>query len=150
MSGITVVGSGDSQDVEPGVLAPDEMAFGMVFYSQDLPAGATFNLTATGSNDVPDVINVKVVQANYSGSGGIAGPGVVGTITNTSSANVTAPVETDLYCFDSTGALQTVNSGFMSGNGGLAPGASDSYSIDIEGPAGCTSDFLVGSSGYNF
>jgi len=38
MSGSTVVGSGDSQDVEPGVLAPSEVAFGMVFYSQDCRA----------------------------------------------------------------------------------------------------------------
>ena len=149
-SGSAVVGSGDSQDVEPAVLAPGEVAFGMVFYTQDLPAGVTFTLTATGSNETSNVVNIKVVQANYSGTGGIAGSGVVGSVMNPSSTNVNAPVQTDLYCFSPTGTLQSVNGGFMAGNGGLPPGASGSYSIDIEGPAPCTSDFLVGSSGYTF
>ena len=60
MSGTTVVGSGDSQDVEPGVLAPRQTAFGMVFYSQNLHSGSTFKLTATASSGASDYANAAV------------------------------------------------------------------------------------------
>jgi len=152
MSGSTVVGSGDSQDVEPGVLDPGEVAFGMVFYTQDLPSGVTFTLTATGSTDTASYQNARVVQANYSASGGLAGgPDVVGTVTNPGIVSITYPVPTDLYCFSSTGVLLSVGESFVDGNAGLAPGASGSYAVDVPtdssgSPLPCPT-FLVGSSG---
>jgi hypothetical protein len=151
MSGSTVVGSGDSQEVEPANLAPGQVAFGMVFYSQDLPGGATFNLTVSGSTGGSNYTDIQVVQANYSASGGDFGPGIVGSVTNQSSTSITPPIETDLYCFSSGGTLLYVNNDYVAGDADLAPGATGSYSIDIptdanDNPLPCPT-FLVGSSG---
>jgi hypothetical protein len=151
MTGSTVVGSGDSQDVEPGVLAPGQVAFGMVFYTQNLPSGATFNLTATASTGSSDDINAQVTQANYSATGGIEGPGVVGTVTNPGSVSISSPIPTDLFCFSSSGTLLNVSEDFVAGNASLAPGATGSYSVGIpldenDNPLPCPT-FLVGSSG---
>jgi hypothetical protein len=125
----------------------------MVFYSQDLPSGVTFNLTATGSIDTSSSQNAQVVQANYSPSGGLVGGGaVVGTITNPGASSISNPIPTDLYCFSSSGALLSVEESFVSGSADLAPGATGSYSIDVptdsSGNALPCPTFLVGSSGY--
>ena len=64
MSGATVVGSGDSQDVQPAVLDSGQVAFGIVYFSQTLPAGTTFNFTVSTSS-FSSRANAKVVQANY-------------------------------------------------------------------------------------
>jgi hypothetical protein len=150
MSGSTVVGSGDSQNVQPGVLAPSQVAFGMVFFTQALPSGTTFNLTANGSTDLSNASNAQVVQANYSASGGLGGASVVGSVTNPGTVSISSPVETVLYCFDATGALLNVTDGFVDGNSDLAPGATGSYHIDIGtdssgNPLPCPT-YLVGSS----
>ncbi len=151
MSGTTVVGSGDSQDVEPGVLASGQTAFGMVFYSQNLHGGSTFKLTATASSGASDYANVTVEQANYSASGGLDGPGIVGTVTNHSTVSMSNPIPTDLYCFSSSGVLLSVSEDFVAGNGNLAPGAAGSYSVSLPTDAAGNTmpcpTFLVGSSG---
>lgn len=153
LSGAAVVGSGDSQDVEPGVLAPGQVAFGMVFFSQNLPSGATFDLTATASPGASDYVNATVVQANYSASGGLDGPGIVGTVTNHSTVSLSNPIPTDLFCFSSSGVLLSVSEDFVAGNGNLGPGATGSYSIslptDASGNTMSCPTFLVGSSGEN-
>lgn len=150
MSGAAVVGSGDSQNVEPGVLAPGQVAFGMVFFSQDLPGGATFKLTATASPGASDYVNATVVQANYSASGGLDGPGIVGTVTNHSTVSLSSPIPTDLFCFSSSGILLSVSEDFVAGNGNLGPGATGSFSIgipmDLSGITLPCPTFLVGSS----
>jgi hypothetical protein len=154
MSGSTVIGSGDSQDVEPGVLAPGQVAFGMVFFSQNLPGSATFHLTPSAQTGTPDSINAKVDQANYSPTGGDFGAAVVGTVTNDSSGTIQTPIPTDLFCFSSAGFLLGVSEDFVAGNASLVPGATGSYSIDLPTDAAgnqmpCPT-FLVGSSGYDF
>ena len=66
MSGGSVVGSGDSQDIEPSNLAPGQVAFGMVYFSQSLPA-ATFGFTASASQGMSTYfVDAQVTQANYS------------------------------------------------------------------------------------
>ncbi len=150
MSGSTVVGSGSSQDVQPAVLDPGQVAFGMVYYSQTLPSGSTFNLKATSSS-YSTALNAQVVQANYSASGGFGGGSVVGTVSNNGTTTLSSPIETDLYCFNPAGALTYVMSGYVDGNSDLAPGATGSYSIDVStddagNPLPCPT-YLVGSSG---
>jgi hypothetical protein len=147
MSGANVIGSGDSQNVQPAIVQPGEVAFGMVFFSQQIPVGSSFSFSATSSSELSLYANAKVVQANYSATGGTIGPGIVGTVTNSGTAAITYPIEADLYCFSSTGVLQSTWGGFVSGMADLTPGATGSYSIDIEGPSPCTS-FLVGSGGH--
>lgn len=150
MSGATVVGSGDSQDVEPSVLAPGQVAFGMVFFTQDLPSGATFKLTATASPGASGLVNATVVQANYSASGGLDGPGIVGAVTNHSTVSISSPIEADLFCFSSSGVLLSVSDGFVAGNGNLGPGATGSYSLSLPIDASMNTmscpTFLVGAA----
>jgi len=151
MSGSTVVGSGDSQHVQPAILAPKEVAFGAVVYHvAALPSGTTFDLSAKASSDLLSVANVKVVQANYAPAGANGGPGVAGSVTNTNSTTIKGPIEADLYCFGPTGAFLSVSSGVAAGGNDLPAGSTGSYSIGIKGPAACTSDFLVGSSGFTY
>jgi hypothetical protein len=150
MSGPTVVGSGSSQDVQPALLDPGQVAFGMVYFSQSFPSGTTFNLKATGSS-YSSRTNAQVVQANYTASGGYGSGSVVGTVTNNGSATMTWPIGTDLYCFSTGGALLIVMSGYVDGNAGLASGATGSYSIAISTDNALNAlpcpTFLVGSSG---
>jgi len=149
MSGSTVLGSGDSEHVQPAILAPKEVAFGAVVYHvAALPSGTTFDLSAKASSDLLSVANVKVVQANFAPASANSGPGVAGSVTNTNASTIKGPIETDLYCFGPTGAFLSVSSGVAAGGNDLPPGSTGSYSINIKGPAACTSDFLVGSSGF--
>ena len=147
MSGATVVASGSSDYVQPALLAPGQVAFGIVaYYAHALPGGTTFDMSASGSKGASSAANLKVVQAAYASSAPM-GPSVVGTVTNTDSHAVKEPIETDLYCFGTNGALLSVSSGFVAGSKDLAPGDAGSFAIAVRGPTACTSDFLVGSSG---
>ncbi len=148
ISGATVVASGSSDYVQPALLAPGQVAFGIVaYYAHALPGGTTFDMSASGSKGASSAANLKVVRAAYASSAPM-GPSVVGTVTNTDSHAVKEPIETDLYCFGTNGALLSVSSGFVAGHKDLAPGAVGSYAIAVRGPAACTGDFLVGSSGF--
>lgn len=147
MSGGSVVGSGDSQDIEPMNLAPGEVAFGMVYFSTSLPAGATFGFTASASQGTSTYfVDAQVTQANYS-SGSYGDDSVVGSVSNPSSQTMNGPIEADVYCFNSAGQLSDVEPGFTSGNAPIAPGASASFSTDGIKSGSCPT-FLVGSSGY--
>jgi hypothetical protein len=149
MSGSKVIGSGDSQDVTPYVLASGQVDFGIVFFTQDLPAGTTFSLTATASSGTSGFANPKVVQANYSSTSGIGGPGIVGTVTNTSTMTMGSP-SVVLFCFSMRGALLSDSDGDTGGDADLAPGGTASYSVGFptdanDNPMSCPT-YLVGAS----
>ena len=62
----TVLGSGDSQDIEPQNLGPDEIVFGMVFFEQSIPAGSNFNFTVNAKDGTSTYyLDAKVTQANF-------------------------------------------------------------------------------------
>lgn len=145
--GGSVVGSGDSQEVQPSNLAPGAAAFGMVYFSNTIPAGATFNFTATGnSGTTPGAPNLKVTQANYQPSSTTSGAEtIVGAVVNTGSATVTGPMEVDVYCFTGN-TLTALMSGFVSGTISLPSGGTGSYSVTGFTP--CPSH-LVGASGFS-
>jgi hypothetical protein len=148
-SGGSVVSSGDSQNIEPANLSPGEAAFGMVFFQQAVPSGASFSFTASASKGQSTYfLDAQVTQANYSSGGGNGlGDAVVGSVTNQTGLAMNGPISADVYCFGASGQFDYVASGFLSGNGPLASGASGSYSTnDIT--AGTCSTYLVGSSGF--
>lgn len=138
----SVVGSGDSQDIQPKNLEPGQAAFGMVFFENAVPAGATFQFTATSSPGTSTYfLDAKVVQANF-----ISGElnAVAGTVENPNSIIMSGPISADVYCFTG-GNLTAIETGFLSGNGNLSPGATGSYSTTVTDPC---SSYLVGASGF--
>jgi hypothetical protein len=87
-----LVGSGDSQGFEPAAVKPGEWAFGYVFYETQIPATATFDLTATG--DLPGAnfenpVNLQLPEVND--VSGQIGPSIVGIVKNASSTAVSSP-----------------------------------------------------------
>lgn len=151
----TAIASGESDFVQPGVLAPGDVAFGIVRFHEDLPSGVSFTLSATGSADTTKLANVQVVEAKYMHpAGGIPG-NVGGTVTNPNTAALTDPIPIDLYCFSSTGVFLNASYDFVilaNGTGtSLPPGATAAYDINLESDVSgnqlpCPT-FLVGSSG---
>jgi hypothetical protein len=141
-AGVTV-GSGASQDVEPPNLAPGQVAFGVVFFETPVPAGSTFSLSISAAGSFSNTLIVQTTQAN-SVPDSFGGNAVVGSVTNTNKSIVTGPVSADVFCF-ANGVLTAIEPGLTSGVSNLNPGATGSYSTDVEDP--CPT-FLVGASGY--
>jgi hypothetical protein len=142
-----VIGSGDSQDIEPQNLLPGEVAFGMVYFETAVPTGSDLSeLGVTYDSGTSGFgIDVQVTQANYI-PGQYGDNTITGSVTNTNKTTATAPIETDAYCFSMTGTLLSVSPGFMSGNGGLMKGQSGGFSDD--GIAAICPTYLVGASGH--
>jgi len=146
--GGAVVGSGDSQDVEPENLAPGDAAFGKVYFQTAVPSAATFDLTATASSGTSTYfLDAHVSQATLvppATGTSTRTAAVVGTITNPTQITMSGPISVNVYCFTG-GALSKVDDGFMSGTRKLTPNANGSYSVTV--PSSCTT-YLVGASGF--
>lgn len=143
----TVLGSGDSQDINPTNVAAQGVAFGMVYFRQSIPIGSSLNLTATGDEGPSSyLLDAQVAQANFSPSQFGHGT-ITGEVINPQAVTMRGPIEADAYCFSNAGLLTGVFPGFISGDGGLAPGATAGYSISIYLDVDCPT-FLVGSSGF--
>ena len=69
---------------------------------------------------------------------------ITGAVVNNNKTPVTGPISTTAYCFDPSGNLLSVQTGFVSGNGGLAPGQTGGYSDTLYNQTCPT--YLVGSS----
>lgn len=138
-----VVGSGNSQDIEPPNLAPGQIAFGIIFFSTATPAGSAFNISVTSENQFSNTLVAQVTQANL--EPGSFSNDMVGSVTNPNKTPMSGPISAIVYCFNAAGAFVSESSGFTSGNGPLAPGATASYDTTVEGT--CTT-YLVGSSGF--
>lgn len=146
-----IVGSGDSQGFAPENVQSGQAAFGYVYFSTAIPAGATLDLSVTGTKGQSTYfVDMQVLQANLVPPSNTYSPIVVtGAVKNTSAGAVHGPISADVYCFDSSGALADVGTGFTSGDSSapLAAGATASYSIDLYGTPTCTT-YLVASSAY--
>lgn len=140
-----IVGSGDSQEVEPRNLFPGQVAFGMVYFEEAVPLTATLNLTATGkSGQDTYFLDAKIGSTNV--VNGSFSKQLVGTFTNPSQTTMTGPIQTDAYCFTG-GTFVGVRSGFASGSATVPPGGTGSFSIGLTTTLPCSS-YLVGASGY--
>lgn len=139
-----VVGSGNSQDIEPPNLARGQVAFGIIFFQTATPAGATFNISASSEADFSNTLVAQVTQANE--VPGSFSNDVVGSITNPNKQPIMGPLGAYVFCFNSSNMLSAVETGYASGNGPWAPGATASYDTSLEDP--CPT-FLVGASGFS-
>jgi hypothetical protein len=139
-----VIGSGQSQNIEPPNLAPGQVAFGIVFFETPVPAGSTFDLSVSTAGSFSNTLVVQTTQANYVAGETGGFNTVVGSVTNTSKVPVTSPISADVFCF-TNGVLTAVDTGYTSGESNLGPGAIGSYSTNVEDT--CPT-FLVGASGF--
>jgi hypothetical protein len=143
----TVIGSGDSQDIEPQNLSPGQVAFGMVYFETTVPTGSNLSSLVPSYHMGTSTyfLDVKTGQANYV-PGQFGDDAITGDVTNQNPGTVTGPVSTVAYCFSAAGALLSVTGGFTSGSNDLAAGASGGYSDTLYDQSCPT--FLVGSSGF--
>ena len=119
-----------------------------MFFEQSIPAGSKFNFSPTASDGVSTYfLDGKVTQANYV-PGQFGDDTITGEAVNPQGVAINGPISADGFCFDPSGTLTSVFPGFISGNGGLAPGASGSYSISLFISGISCPTYLVGSSGF--
>jgi hypothetical protein len=143
-----VVGSGDSQDIEPQNVLPGEVALGMVYFETAIPTGSNLSgLSVTYQSGASSFdVDIQVTQANYI-AGQYGDNTMTGSVVNKTKTPTGSPIETDAYCFSPTGTLLSVTPGFMSGDGGLAAGQSGGFSDT--GIAAICPTYLVGASGHS-
>jgi hypothetical protein len=144
----TVLGAGDAQDIEPQNLAPNEVAFGLVYFTQAIPAGSAFDLTPSSTpGESTYFLDAQVNQANFV-SGQFGENSVTGEVANPATVDMRGPIEANVFCFSDTGVLTDVFPGFVEGNAGLAAGATGGFSTLMYRTNLNCPTFLVGASGY--
>lgn len=145
----SLAGSGSSQGFHPNVVEPGEWAFGYLYFSGDLPDGATFDVTATASDDADffSAVDLPIVESNR--VAGTYGDSVVGIVRNDTSATVAGPVGVALACFDDTGTtLAAVTLGFADGDE-IPPGGTVSFEVSVPGDGPCP-NYVLAASGWDF
>jgi hypothetical protein len=138
-AGGALVGSGEDQGFEPQVLQPGEAGFGLVFFdnADSIPAGATFDFTATSSSSSSSVDYFPVTEANRARAAkSYDHDTVVGSFTNNTGENATL-VDAEVLCFDGDRYTDSFSGHF---SGDLPPGATGAFSATLYGT--CPS-FLV-------
>lgn len=142
-----LVGSGEDQGVDPGVLAPGEIAWGYVYFSADPPQDSTFDVTATAESyesggtffgSAP----LKITELNTTRDA------IVGIATNDGTAKVSGPISVKVLCLAQDGSVLSEESGFA-GLDDVEPGATTSFTINFYGDPVC-GQFLITASGYSF
>ena len=142
-----VIGSGDSQDVEPQNVPPGDVAFGMVFFETPVPVGSDLSaLSATyETGQSTYFVDMKTQQANLV-PGSYGASTITGEVMNTSNVSLHGPISTVGYCFSPSGVFLDVVPGFASGDATIAPGQTAGFSDSMYNTTCPT--FLVGASGY--
>lgn len=145
----SLAASGSSQGFAPSAVAPGEWAFGYVYFGGDLPAGATFDVTATGETDEAFIgsVDVKPVETNLV-PGQYGGRQVVGIVSNDHAEEVSGPISVDVICFDAAGTAVTSTHRSFTDADTIAAGGTASFSVDVF-EAECV-NYAVGASGHSF
>lgn len=143
----SLAGSGSSQGFEPAVVGPGEWAFGYVYFSGAIPAGAQFELTATGDSEAgfAGSLNVTPAEVNLVPDQ-FTVQQVVGIVSNENDEEVSGPVSVQVACFNDagTGVLST-HLGFAD-NDKVPAGGTSSFSVPLF-DAPCP-NYVVGASGW--
>lgn len=143
-----LMGSGSSQGFAPELVNPGEWAFGYVYIDGVKAAKDTdFDFTATGSepDEFMGSVDVEIVEVAL--TKGSYGNNLTGIVKNPTDKEVSGPVDVSAACFDKSGALISVQTGYADSDP-LPPGGTSSFSVDLfEEPC---EFFAMGSSGYNF
>ena len=141
-----IVASGASQGTDPSTIQPGQWAFAYIYFDPGTKLAANDMLsfsfqTTPASTESSNTAAIQVTQANLSGSS------IAGGVQNTTGHSVQGPISVHAYCLNSSGNPTSVVAGFTSSlSGNLAPGATDSFQLDLYNQS-CSS-FLVGASGY--
>jgi hypothetical protein len=144
-----LAGSGRTQGFTSTRIGPGEWAFASVYFSSEMPDGATFEVTVTGekSSAFLGSVDVRPVELNQT-LGSFSDIQIVGIVANETEKPVDGPISVSVACFDDSGSViigvfQTYTDGDAIPPGGRASFAADIY--DVPCP-----NFAVGASGYNF
>lgn len=143
-----LAGSGSSQGFAPTAVGDGEWAFGYVYFSNDMPDGATFDVTATGEDDAGFISSVDVRPAELNKvPGQYSDEQIVGIVANESGADVSGPVSVMAACFDEAGTtILDVVTDYTDADTIAADGTA-SFAIDLfETPCPV---YAVGASGYD-
>lgn len=144
----SLIGSGESQGFEPAVIGPGEWAIGYVYFGwDDLPADATFDLTATGQPIDEYFIELNATVEEFNRTQGSFGEAIVGIAKNTHDVEINGPVSVMLGCFSADGnRLISRYSAYTDGDG-IPPGETTSFSVDLFDDCPV---FALGVSGYGY
>ncbi len=117
----TLIGSGSStQGFEPANLAPGEWGFGYVYFSEIMPEGTTYDLTAKGDKadtgiqlSKPTSVTIAEVSTQPQQYGGQS---FIGIVSNDTGSDVEGPIGVDVGCFDASSNLIAVFGGYTEGS----------------------------------
>jgi hypothetical protein len=145
----TLIGTGESQGVEPVELAPGGLGIGYVYFGLDtLPPDAQVEMTARGETSRQPLGRVGLTIQELNLVPGDYSQQFVGTVKNETAEEVTGPISVLVACFDEGGQpIDTVN-GFTNEDS-LAPDTVGSFTLTLSDIDVCPR-FLAGSSGFNW
>lgn len=146
----SLTGSGSSQGTVPSVVASGEWAFGYVYFgTEPLPAGTTFDLSASGreyeEGELFGSVDLAVTEVERT-TGEFGGEQFVGILSNPTDMQIEGPISVDAICFDDAEAVPTGTVRTFADGNSVAPGGTVSFSLDLFDQA-CTV-FALGGSGF--
>lgn len=138
-----IVGSGQSQGINPASVPAGGIALGFVYYTSKIPANAKIDFTVASSplEGDPYFQDLKMDSAN------LVSDAITGQATNTSPSKLTGPYGVQVVCFDKRGKLLSTQVGYASPDADLEPEQSVTFQVDLFGDPCPT--FLVGAGGYS-
>ena len=144
----SLIGSGESQGFEPAVIGPGEWAVGYVYFGwNDLPADATFDLTATGQPVDEYFIELNATVEEFNRTQGSFGETIVGIAKNTHDVEIRGPVSVMVGCFSKDGDRLTSTYSTYTDGDGISPGGTSSFSVGLLDDCPV---FALGVSGYGY
>lgn len=139
------LGSGSSQSVEPNVVAPGGVAFGIVWIGEELPDGATLDDAQVdytdGLGQYENIVQIDIDQIEF-----LEGQ-ITGTVSNPHDIEVSGPISVGVVCLGGDGIPTKVVSSYTDRDDVQAGGTS-TFSMMLFDPLDCAGT-LAGSSGYD-
>ena len=136
----TLAGSGTSQGFQPQIVAPGEIAFGYVFFGEDMPDGSTFEFDVDTEPVDDYFLPVTITEVNNTGDQ------IVGLVKNDTGGDVSGPISAEAICFGTDGSILDNVGSYVGTGDDLPADTTGSFAIDLYSdpcPIG-----LVAASGY--
>lgn len=139
------VASGRSQGTTPTEVQPGGVGLAYIHFDDagSVPSDAEYELTVTSEEAGTEpfgAAQLKVTEAN------LVNGAVVGSATNDTGSDATAPYDVSVYCFDAD-TLLSATLGHADQNNDIVQGAKATFSVDLGG-ASCPT-YVVGVSGWS-
>lgn len=137
-----IIGSGQSQGINPAAVPAGGIALGYVYFSSEIPSKSKIDFTVASKplEGEPYFQDLTIDEAN------LVGKAITGQATNTSKNKLNGPYGVQVTCFDKTGKLLSSHGDFASPDADLEPNQSVTFQVDLFDNSCPT--FLVGASGY--